>query len=54
MTVDPEVTTRLYIDYNDFSNSLSGKCIPTVQGVPSEVFGYKVEPEVFDCVESMR
>ena len=54
VTVDPEVTTRLYIDYNDFSNSLSGKCIPTVQGVPSEVFGYKVEPEVFDCVESMR
>ena len=54
VTVDPEQSTRLYIDYNDFVNSLSGKCIPSVQGVPSEIFGYKIEPEVFECVESMR
>ena len=54
VTVEPEQSTRLYIDYNDFVNSLSGKCIPSVQGVPSDIFGYKIEPEVFDCVESMR
>jgi len=54
VTVDPEETARLYIDYNDFINSLSGKCIANIQGVPSEVFGYKIEPEIFECVESMR
>ncbi|MBR6415360.1 MAG: hypothetical protein IKS22_04550 [Bacteroidales bacterium] len=54
VTIDPEETTRLYIDYNDFINSLSGKCIASIQGVPSEVFGYKIEPEIFECVESMR
>lgn len=43
----------LYIDYNDFQASLNGRCVPKAEGLPSSVIEYKVEPEVFECVESV-
>lgn len=41
----------LWIDYNDFKQSLSGKCLPRIEKLPGWVISYKVEPEVFQCVE---
>ncbi len=48
---DPLSTFRLYVDWKDFSSSLSGRCAPRVQRLPSGVLEYRVEPEVFDCIE---
>ncbi|MBR1887985.1 MAG: hypothetical protein IJ813_05915 [Bacteroidales bacterium] len=48
---DPLASFKLYIDYRDFSESLSGRCAPRTLRLPSGVLEYHVEPEVFDCVE---
>ena len=48
---DPLASFKLYVDWNDFSSSLSGRCAPRVQSLPSGVLDYHVEPEVFDCIE---
>ena len=48
---DPLESFTLYVDWNDFSTSLTGRCAPRTQRLPSGVLEYRVEPEVFDCVE---
>ena len=48
---DPLSTLRLYIDWRDFSSSLTGRCVPHVMRLPTGVLSYRVEPEVFDCIE---
>lgn len=48
---DPAQKTVFYVDYNDFSGSITGRCIPRVEDLPSGVISYKVIPEVFDCIE---
>jgi hypothetical protein len=48
---DPVASFKLYIDYRDFSESLSGRCAPRTLRLPSGVLEYQVQPEVFDCVE---
>ena len=48
---DPFSSFKLYVDWRDFSNSLTGRCAPHVSGMPAGVLEYRVEPEVFDCVE---
>lgn len=48
---DPLATLRLYIDWRDFSSSLTGRCVPHVMRLPSGVLDYRIEPEVFDCIE---
>ena len=48
---DPVASFKLYIDYRDFSASLSGRCAPRTLRLPSGVLEYQVDPEVFDCVE---
>lgn len=48
---DPLESFRLYVDWKDFSNSLTGRCAPRIQRLPAGVLEYRVEPEVFDCVE---
>lgn len=49
---DPFETIGVYVDYNDFTSSLSGRCIPRAGSLPSGVFNYRVVPEVFDCIET--
>jgi len=44
-------TLRLYIDWRDFSSSLTGRCVPRVMRLPAGVLDYRIEPEVFDCIE---
>lgn len=45
------VNPVLWIDYEDFKKSFSGKCIPKIGNLPEWVINYQVEPEVFECVE---
>ena len=48
---DPIPAFKLYVDYRDFSASLSGRCAPRSLRLPTGVLDYRVEPEVFDCIE---
>lgn len=54
LTQDPSESISLHIDYNDFARSLEGQCIPHLEQLPSCVISCSVEPQVFDCVESVR
>ena len=48
---DPLDAFKLYVDWKDFSTSLTGRCAPRISQLPAGVLEYRVEPEVFDCVE---
>ena len=49
---DPFESFELFIDYEDFASSLSGRCVPRVRELPRGVLDYRVEPAVFDCIET--
>ena len=49
---DPLKDFKLFIDYEDFASSLSGRCVARVKDLPGGVLDYRVEPAVFDCVET--
>ena len=49
---NPFEAFELYIDYADFTSSLSGRCVARVNELPSGVLDYRVEPAVFDCLET--
>jgi hypothetical protein len=49
---DPFESFELYIDYADFASSLSGRCVARVSELPRGVLDYRVEPAVFDCIET--
>ena len=49
---NPFESFELYIDYEDFASSLSGRCVARVQDLPRGVLDYRVEPAVFDCIET--
>ena len=51
ITRDPLPSFKLYVDWNDFNNSLTGRCAPRTQRLPAGVLEYRVSPEVFDCIE---
>ena len=54
VNVNPADDIHFFIDYNDFAGSLDGQCLARCDSVPSGVIDYRMEPEVFDCVESDR
>ena len=47
---DPSVHTHFYVDYREFANSRSGRCMAHCEGLPSDVIDYTLTPEVFDCM----
>ena len=49
---NPFEAFELYIDYADFTSSLSGRCVARVNELPSGVLAYRVAPAVFDCLET--
>lgn len=51
VTGDPAGQLRLFVDYREFQNSRSGKCLARTSSLPSGVISVEVEPEVFECVE---
>lgn len=50
VTTDPTETTEFYVDYRDFSGSITGRCIALPDGLPSNVISYSITPSVFDCI----
>jgi len=50
---DPFDSFEVYVDFDDFNTSLSGRCVArTGEKLPSGVLDYRVEPAVFDCIET--
>ncbi len=54
LRVNPQDEIKFYIDFKDFENSLNGRCLARASDIPEGVFGYVMEPQVFDCVESVK
>ena len=49
---DPFESFEVYVDYKDFASSLSGRCVARARQLPRGVIDYRVEPAVFDCIET--
>lgn len=54
MTFDPTERVSFYVDYNDFSNSINGRCVPRANGLSEGILDYVIEPQVFECIENLR
>ncbi|MCR5759802.1 MAG: hypothetical protein K6G39_05545, partial [Bacteroidales bacterium] len=48
---NPAELCEFYVDYAEFSGSLSGRCVAHCDKLPAFVIDYRMEPEVFDCME---
>jgi hypothetical protein len=44
----------LYVDYNDYVKSLSGKCPIHISGLSKEILDYQIHPENLGCVANDR
>lgn len=51
---DPLPDFRIYVDYKDFAASINGRCVPRTLRLPAGVLEYRVQPEVFDCIETVQ
>lgn len=49
---DPLRDVEVSVDYRDFAASESGRCIPSVEGLPAGVIRCRIVPEVYDCIET--
>ena len=49
---DPFESFEIHVDYKDFTSSLSGRCVARTSQLPRGVLDYRVEPAVFDCIET--
>lgn len=49
---DPFSAFEMAVDYADFASSLSGRCVARALQLPRGVLDYRVEPAVFDCIET--
>ena len=54
LATDPTEGISFYVDYNDFAGSINGRCVPRDSGLPASVIDYTVEPQVLECLESIR
>ena len=50
MRSDPS-ESEFYVDYADFAESVSGKCVARADDLPQGVIEWRLEPEVFECME---
>ena len=48
---DPADVCEFYVDYGDFSRSISGNCIVRCDKMPSYVIDYNIVPQVVECME---
>lgn len=51
---NPVEGVEFYVDYNDFTKSISGRCIAHPSGLTKSIIDYSLEPQVFDCVENLE
>lgn len=47
---NPQEEVVLYVDYNDYLKSLSGKCPVHISGIGPDIFDYKIEPSTILCI----
>lgn len=50
---DPAGTAVCNVDYQEFSKSLTGRCVIHCDNIPAGVISYSVLPEVAECVERL-
>ena len=50
---DPATGASCFVDYHEFSKSLTGKCIIRCDNLPKGVISYTIDPEVAECVERL-
>ncbi len=50
MVNDPSESVVLYVDYNDFASSRSGKCPVYLRQKPKGLISYEFEPSMIECV----
>lgn len=51
MSINPVDRAEFYVDWNDFANSLTGRCVVHCDGLPDGVISYTVDPDVCECTE---
>jgi len=49
-TDDPFTNVVFYIDYNDFLNSKSGKCLVRARNMSESVVDYELDPQFVECI----
>ena len=54
ITVDATENVSFVVDYNDFINSIGGKCTVEANGLTDGILSYVVEPVAVDCVLEER
>lgn len=54
VTNDPSGRVNLYIDYQDFKNSINGRCVPRTGKLPQGVIDEVIDPQIFECVETEK
>ncbi|MBO4566803.1 MAG: YbbR-like domain-containing protein [Bacteroidales bacterium] len=48
---NPADVCEFYVDYSEFTSSISGNCLVHCANLPSGVISWSVSPEVVDCME---
>ena len=48
---NPADVCEFYVDYTEFTNSLSGTCVVHCANLPQGVISWKLDPEVVNCME---
>ena len=51
LSADPMRNVSLHIDYEEFAQSINGRCVARISGLPSSVIDYTVEPQIIECME---
>ena len=50
LAADLDESLELYVDYDDFHTSISGKCPVKLSGAPRGMISYEVDPVVVNCM----
>ena len=52
VSTDPSGSAEFYVDYAEFAESLSGKCLVHCDNLPDGVIDWEIEPRVCECVST--
>ena len=54
VTDNPAEDVSFHVDYDDFEESITGRCVARASSMPSGVIDWRIEPQVFSCVEKFK
>ena len=54
LATDPTEKVSFYVDYDEFSRSINGRCIPRDDGIPGNIIDYTIDPGVLECIENIQ